>query len=422
MIPNTTGSGSYIMGFGNNVSWNGTSFTTLTDTASNGASLMGMNYGSGAFTFYVVPTNTPSSGQTISPLSMSSYLRATIDSNGINGTLGATTPFNATVNNLTVNGNCTGCGVGKCEPGGAAGDRERDTKCRTSTTLQADDLSSKNFPVIDVRAWGAIGDGKFIPDNCSMTAGSNVVTCSGTSASAPFVATAPPFSASDVGKTFWMPGAGNAGRTTIWSQQFQLCKCLAGEVVSQCIEYGARSSATYGHDNYAALCAVSNCTSATVPNNWYAWPRNGKQIHVPAGMYLTSHPLYVRNGDMWWGDGETASNLRLMSATNDLFVMCVDGNASAGTDTCTGDQFSAGASQTFTVKGFFLSNGTMNADMTHGPTGIYVPPEASAYKLVDNWFDTSRRESSSTRETAESSKTRFATSPSFYIALRWTAE
>ena len=69
--------------------------------------------------------------------------------------------------------------------------------------------------------------------------------------------------------------------------------------------------------------------------------------------------------------------------------MCADGNASAGQDTCTGDQFNAGASQTFTVKGFFLTNSTMNSDSVHGPTGVYVPPEAAAYKLLDNWFDTS---------------------------------
>ena len=149
-----------------------------------------------------------------------------------------------------------------------------------------------------------------------------------------------------------------------------------------------RSSATYGHDNYAAFCAISNCTSANVPNNWYGWPRNGKQIYVPSGIYLTSHPIYIRNGDMWWGDGETASNIRLMNAGDGMFVVCADGNASAGTDTCTGDQFNGGASQTFTAKGLFLTNSTMNDDIVHGPVGVYVPSDAAAYKIVDNWFDT----------------------------------
>ncbi len=200
VIPNTTGSGSYIMGFGNNVSWNGTNFTTLTDTASNGASLMGMNYGSGTFSFYVVPTNTPSSGQTIPPSSMSSYLRATIDSNGINGTLGATTPFNATVNNLTVNGNCTGCGSGGTVNLGAPPAIGNVTpNAGNFTTLRASDTAATLFPEIDVRALGAVGDGQIAGPGCAMAAGSHTLTCtSGT------------FAAVDVGKAIWVEGAGAA--------------------------------------------------------------------------------------------------------------------------------------------------------------------------------------------------------------------
>jgi len=393
------GSSSYVQGFSWNMMYDRANqqYSCPGDGTANGCSAALAN-NAGNINFVAVPFN----GGATQNIPDTNILKRTVmrlDTLGSHFFDGVTqtevakidTGGNATVQNLTVNGICAGCG------GGSGGDLASPPAIGNGTpntgsftTLKADDLVSKNYPVIDARAWGAVGDGKFIPDNCSTTAGSNVVTCTGSAANPPLVATGPPFVSSDVGKTFWMPGAGNVGPNSY------LVTTIATYISPSQVRFSvnalntvARSSATFGHDNYATFCAISNCTSATVPNNWYAWPRNGKQIHVPAGMYLTSHPLYVRNGDMWWGDGETASDIRLMNAANDIFVVCADGNASGGQDTCAGDQFNAGASQTFTVKGLFLTNSTMNDDIVHGPVGVYVPPDAAAYKIIDNWFDTS---------------------------------
>jgi len=243
---------------------------------------------------------------------------------------------------------------------------------------------------IDVRTKGAVGDGKIIPDNCAIKVGDNLVTCTGSAASPPLIATAPPFASTDVGKVFWMPGAGKIGPNSylvatitkfINPSQVRLSANASNTVT--------KSTASFGHDNYAAFCSISNCTSASVPNNWYGWPQTGRQIYLPAGMYLTSHPIYVRNGDMWWGDGQTASQVRLMSAANSVMAVCMNGNASAGTDTCTLDSFADGASQTTTVRGLFLANGSMNTDYIKGPVGIYVAPGTSNYNIYDSWFDMS---------------------------------
>ena len=392
--------GSYVQGFSWNMTYdrNGHQYECLGDGTTNGCSAALAN-NAGNINFVMIPFN----GGTTQNIPANGILNHTLvkmDTAGTHFLDGVTqtekakvdSNGNATVQNLTVNGTCIGCGGGS-----GSGDLASPPAIGSGTpnsgaftTLKADDVTSKNFPVIDARGWGAVGDGKFIPDNCSTIAGSNVMTCTGSVANPPLVATGPPFVASDVGKTFWMPGAGNVAPNNY------LVATIAAYISQSQVRLSinalttvAKSSATFGHDNYASFCSISNCTSATVPNNWISWPRNGKQIHVPAGMYLTSHPLYVRNGDMWWGDGETASDIRLMNAANDLFVVCADGNASGGMDTCTGDQFNAGASQTFTVKGLFLTNSTMNDDIVHGPVGVYVPPDAAAYKIVDNWFDTS---------------------------------
>ncbi|HVP50416.1 MAG TPA: hypothetical protein VMT56_04255, partial [Candidatus Bathyarchaeia archaeon] len=386
----------------------------------NGATfLLGGN--AGTLDIYALPSN-GTSDQAISTSNLSKYLSLHLTNNGLFGyqgsgytggygswywnisNLGVFNTFgsyqvkgntvidssrNATVNNLTVNGTCTGCGtaVNLSSPP-AIGDTTPNSGA--FTTLAADDLVSKSFPVVDVRALGAVGDGKLIPDNCSMTAGSNVVTCTGSAASPPMIATGPPFAAGDVGKTFWIPGAGNIGSNNyLVATITTYVSASQVKLSSNAINSVPRSSAMFGHDNYAAFCAASNCTSTTVPNNWYGWPRTGKQIHVPAGMYLTSHPIYVRNGDMWWGDGETASQVRLMSAVNSVMAICMNGNASAGTDTCTLDAFANGASQTTTVRGLFLANGSMNTDYVNGPVGIYVAPGTSNFKIYNSWFDMS---------------------------------
>ena len=186
IIPNYGSASNYLFGFGINSYFDGTNWHFPTDGASNGgAALLGSNTGSGGL--YVVPSNTPASDRVVSNASLSGYQAFSWDSSG-----------NLTFNhNVTVNGTCTNCGsgsanwavpgaIGSTTPnsgtfttlaasGGIAGNLTGNVTgnltgnvtgsvngaigSTTPSTGVFTTSQSKYDPLLNVKVWGAVGDG-----------------------------------------------------------------------------------------------------------------------------------------------------------------------------------------------------------------------------------------------------------------------
>ena len=270
---------------------------------------------------------------------------------------------NATVQNLTVKGTCAGCGTG-----GGGGDLSSPGPIGSATpntgsftTLSASDLKAKNWPVVDLRANGLVGDLVGL-STCGMTAASAVLTCGGAS-----------FTPGDVGKKISVAGAGtvggsnyilNATITVYTSSSSVTINTTAAHTVSG-------QQAWYGTDNYAAMCAVTNCSSASVTNGYAKGAASGQRLLLPYGAYYTTHPFYVRTGQYLQGAGGTASLIFLFDAAANAPAVCVNGNGSAGAGTCT----SEGATLEVGVSDMFVAtptSGTQPGVEVAGASGWFV--------------------------------------------------
>ena len=133
------------------------------------------------------------------------------------------------------------------------------------------------FPrVVNVRAYGAVGDGRFLTD-VSITAGSNVLT----SASGAFTA-------ADVGKAIRIVG-GAASST-------DLVTTIAGFTSATTITLGAAAGATFTTRKTAAVLGTNDATRLTNAIN--AVPSTGGTLFFPPGAYVVTSnltiPAYVK--------------------------------------------------------------------------------------------------------------------------------
>ena len=269
---------------------------------------------------------------------------------------------NGTFTNLTVTGTCAGCGSGgsgDLSSPGPIGSVAPNTG--SFTTLNAADLRAKNWPVVDLRANGLVGDLVTL-STCSMTASSAVLTCGGAN-----------FAAGDIGKKISIAGAGTVG-----GANYVLNATIAGYTSASTVTIDTAASHTvsgqqawYGTDNYAAMCAITNCSSATVTNLYAKAANSGQRLLLPYGAYYTTHPFYVRTGQYLQGAGGTASLIFLFDSAGNAPAVCVNGNASAGAGTCTTE----GATLEVGVSDLFVgtpTSGTQPGVEVAGASGWFV--------------------------------------------------
>ena len=230
----------------------------------------------------------------------------------------------------------------------------------------AQDLSTANFPVLDVRNYGIKGDGMVL-STCTGTAGSPNVPCSGTT-----------FSAGDIGKLVNFMGAGTGGGSL--SATIAGCSpaCPASTVVlSSNVLTASSQFFYYGTDNTAAWCAMMNCTSATGPNGLYT-PSPGRRIFVPRGTYLFSGPISTRNGDELVGADQTATELLLVSPTS----------SGPGSEFLYLGSYNNGGTWTTESGGLNLGvRGILFASIDSSAQVCIETLQYSGFTIEDNWFE-----------------------------------
>ncbi len=168
----------------------------------------------------------------------------------------------------------------------------------------AQDLSTTNFPVMDVRNYGIKGDGNVL-SGCTGNAGQPDVTCSGGT-----------FTSANIGNIFFLQGGGASGGPLNGTITGCSPSCPSNVAI---LTANIQTAATgnlffYGSDNTAAWCAMMNCTSANGPNGLNT-PSPGRRVFVPRGTYLFSGPIGSRNGDQIIGADQSATNMLLINGT-----------------------------------------------------------------------------------------------------------
>ena len=250
-----------------------------------------------------------------------------------------------------------------------------------ATTATASDMRTANFPVMDLRDYGLVGDGVLLT-SCNITHGQSVVRCTGSN-----------FSAGDIGKAAFFPGAGAGGttflNTTIASYQSSTQVTLAAAAATD-VNSGAF---WYGTDNTQAWCAAMSCNSAGVPNTVFT-AQPGRTVLLPRGTYFISCNTpssngycgaFTRNGDVLQGVGQSGTEVLLFDPNGLAHDLCVGGNASAGVGSCTADALNSrgeGAGLANAVQGILWGN---PEGSTTGSC-IYVN-NISGFEIRDNWFD-----------------------------------
>ena len=152
------------------------------------------------------------------------------------------------------------------------------------------DVSTTNFPVIDVRAYGVVGDAVQV-NSCTITATSFTLTCSDPYGRG--------FTPASVGKTIQVPLAGTSDGygsplvTTIAGYTSASVVTLTAAAVNT---PGSAVNITYGTDNGANLCTATQCNSAVYTGIYGDGILSGRELMLPGGTILSTKPLYVRNG------------------------------------------------------------------------------------------------------------------------------
>ncbi len=233
------------------------------------------------------------------------------------------------------------------------------------TALTAQDLRTASLPVMDMRAYGVVGDGQVL-STCSITAGQKTAQCTGAA-----------FTSNDVGKGGFFQGAGTAGaflNSKIDSVQdathITLHDAAATTVASNGTFY-------YGTDNTVPWCAAVNCNSGTVPNQ-LATPQPGRKLVLPRGTYFVTGSIYSRNGDTLIGDGGTGTEIYQFDPTGAKDLLILGGWNNSGTPTLD----PGGLSNVVQGVAFFQPETTSGACVnTMGGSGIDV---------IHNWFACNR--------------------------------
>ena len=254
-----------------------------------------------------------------------------------------------------------------------------------ATVSTAQDARTANFPVMDLRDYGLVGDGTRL-QNCAITSGQRIVTCIGSA-----------FSSADVGKGLFFAGAGASSaylNSSIASYQSPTQVTLAA-AASTTVSGG---TLWYGTDNTAAWCAAMTCTNVNSPNAVYS-PQPGRTVRLPRGTYLLTGSAYTRNGDQLIGDGYTGTEVMLFDPTGNIHLLYMGSNASAGVNTGTLDSGGLGNR----VSGIMFAapesgnicldtNGSSGWDIDHDwfqcPTGILVN-NSNIGRVTENTCDAS---------------------------------
>src|SRR5208337_274005 len=224
------------------------------------------------------------------------------------------------------------------------------------------DLATGLFPVIDIRWYGAVGDG-LQQNNCSMSIGTFNVTCSDV-----FGRT---FVPTDVGKLAGITGAGTPD-----SFQSPLITTIAAYIgphtvtlASAAIQSTSTQTITYGTDNASAYCAATECTQPLYTGIYGSGVLSGREVYAPGGNYVSSQPFYLRDNMILRGDGP-GTQFSLLSLVNTIDiannpltwtvntynpVVCV-GNAAAGANTCQNDNQALGATGAVAVYDILVSS------------------------------------------------------------------
>lgn len=241
--------------------------------------------------------------------------------------------------------------------------------CNVTAPITMSSLATSQFPVIDMRSQGVVGDGQTLT-TCSIAAGSAALTCTGAS-----------FSSASVGKLIGVSSAGASAaylNTTIASVQSATQLTLATAATTTVSSGG---SIWYGTDNTAAFCSAVGCNSPTTPNV-FGSQEPGRVFILPHGTYLVSGTTYLHNNDnLVNADGQATSELVLVNNTNGIDLLCVSGNASAGSNTCTVD---ANGTQQNAIEGimFVTPEASQNCIDAGGSAG-----GISGFTIHANWFE-----------------------------------
>jgi hypothetical protein len=175
----------------------------------------------------------------------------------------------------------------------------------SAAAASVQDLSTANFPVMDVRSYGVKGDGNVL-SGCTGSSGQATVTCSSGT-----------FYSADIGKIFFLQNAGSSsgplnGTITSCSPS---CPSNAVVLSTNILTAASGNLFFYGTDNTSAWCSMMSCTSAAGPNALES-PSPGRRVYVPRGTYFFSGPIGSRNGDQIIGADQSATNMVLINANN----------------------------------------------------------------------------------------------------------
>jgi len=227
-----------------------------------------------------------------------------------------------------------------------------------STVATVQDLSTTNFPVMDVRNYGIKGDGSQLAA-CTGTAGSSNVPCTGVT-----------FTSADINKLVAFLGAGAGGGTLYTTVAGCSPSCpsstvtLAGNVFSN-----STAAFYYGTDNAGPWCTMMNCTNPTPPSNI------GRRVYVPQGLYFFSGSISTRNGDQLVGADQTASQFVLFSGNSSQELLYMGAHNSSGVW-----QLDTGGLNN-EVRGIYFTTPVQ-------PGQVCVETlEYSGFNIDSNWFD-----------------------------------
>ena len=262
----------YKFGYGWNCHWGGSGWQFDSDGANNGGACLFGDGSTGHVDLYTVPTNAPASGQSFTPAQLENYKRIHFDAAGAVqffgnvSTLGTLTAQQATFTGTTTvaapvnptDAATKGYVDGAVSSGGGGGNFASPPaigsvtpNAGTFTTLRDSDAASAAFPEIDIRAFGAVGDGQIAGPGCAISAGSHTLTCpAGT------------FVSGDVGKAIWVEGAGAATGCGV-HVTCPLLTTISGYSSSATVTVTAAATTTlttgyieWGTDNTAAIQAA----------------------------------------------------------------------------------------------------------------------------------------------------------------------
>jgi hypothetical protein len=158
--------------------------------------------------------------------------------------------------------------------------------------LNALDVRTANFPVLDVREYGLVGDGLQVR-TCMIVQNYYTVSCTGTNFN----------QNTDANKLTVFLGAGPGTPPAALITTIQSVQSPTNMTLNASASNSSSLLFYYGTDNYTAWCGnsttpgIMNCTSQSFNNGLYT-PQPGRRIFVPRGAYFFNGPNTPTNGSI----------------------------------------------------------------------------------------------------------------------------